>query len=147
MDSAPRRRTGRRSRTCQLTDRARWISILRNLWLVLRDGHQVLKLDMAKGTIHVVAGTGKKGFSGNGGPAREAALNGPKGIAVSPDGRKVYLADTENHCIRLIDPRLARSRCFAGPARRGTVLRRCPAMQAGASATARCSSMLMAQCS
>ena len=71
------------------------------LWLALREGHAVYRLDLARGTIHHVAGTGEKGFSGEGGPAKNARLNGPKGIAVGPKS-DVYVADTENHVIRVI---------------------------------------------
>jgi streptogramin lyase len=73
-----------------------------NLWLALREGNQVYKLDLKTGTLHHFAGTGKQGFTGNGGPAKEAALSGPKGICVAPDGN-IYLADTESHSIRMID--------------------------------------------
>jgi streptogramin lyase len=73
-----------------------------NLWLATREGNQVFKFDLKKGVIHHVAGTGKKGFSGNGGPAKEATLSGPKGLAISPAGN-VYLADTESHTVRMID--------------------------------------------
>ena len=57
---------------------------------------------MSKGVIHHVAGTGAKGFGGNGGPAKEATLSGPKGISIGPDGN-AYLADTESHSVRFID--------------------------------------------
>ena len=46
-----------------------------NLWIALREGNAVFKLDLAKGTAHHIAGNGKKGFTGNGGPAAEATLN------------------------------------------------------------------------
>lgn len=75
-----------------------------NLWLATREGNQVFRIDPAAGVIHHVAGTGAKGFTGNGGPARDATLSGPKGIAVGTDG-VVYLVDTESHSIRRIDPR------------------------------------------
>ena len=75
-----------------------------NLWLALREGNAVYRLDPSAGTLHHVAGTGKTGFTGNGGPAKLATLSGPKGISVAPDGR-VYLADTESHSIRVIDPK------------------------------------------
>jgi streptogramin lyase len=75
-----------------------------NLWLATREGNQVFRLDLKAGRIHHAAGTGKKGFTGNGGPAREATLSGPKGIAVGPNG-DVYLVDTESHSIRVIDAR------------------------------------------
>lgn len=73
-----------------------------NLWLALREGNAVYRLDLAVGTIHHVAGTGRKGFTGNGGPAKAATLSGPKGLSIGPDGN-VYLADTESHSIRMID--------------------------------------------
>jgi streptogramin lyase len=72
-----------------------------DLWLATREGNQVFRLDLKAGRIHHVAGTGKKGFGGNGGPAREATLSGPKGIAVGPEG-DVYLVDTESHSIRKV---------------------------------------------
>lgn len=72
-----------------------------NLWLATREGNQVFKFDRRTGKIEHVAGTGKKGFTGNGGPAKEATLSGPKGIAVAVNG-DVYLVDTESHSIRRI---------------------------------------------
>ncbi|MCB1065028.1 MAG: SMP-30/gluconolactonase/LRE family protein [Verrucomicrobiae bacterium] len=76
-----------------------------DLWLALREGNQVFRIDMKTGTLHHVAGTGKKGFNANSGPALEANLSGPKGVAVSPDGTFVYLADTESHSVRAINLR------------------------------------------
>lgn len=76
-----------------------------DIWLALREGNQVYRIDMKAGTLHHVAGTGKKGFEGNGGPAKEATLSGPKGVAISPDGKLIYLADTESHSVRAIDLR------------------------------------------
>jgi streptogramin lyase len=75
-----------------------------NLWLALREGNAVYKFDLKLGTVHHIAGTGKKGFTGNGGPAKQATLSGPKGLSIGPDGN-VYLADTESHSIRMIDVR------------------------------------------
>jgi len=74
-----------------------------NLWLALREGNRVVKFDRIKGTIHHVAGTGAKGFTGNGGPAAQATLSGPKGIVVDDLRKLVYLADTESHTLRAID--------------------------------------------
>jgi streptogramin lyase len=89
-----------------------------NLWLALREGNAVLKLDLAKGVIHLEAGTGQKGFTGDGGPAKDATLNGPKGISVGPNGN-VYIADTENHAIRMIDVKKGTIELVAGTGQRG----------------------------
>jgi streptogramin lyase len=72
------------------------------MWIALREGHSVWKLDLASGVVSHVAGSGKKGFTGDGGPAKEATFDGPKGIALGPDGN-VYVMDTENHAARKID--------------------------------------------
>lgn len=71
-------------------------------WLALREGNSVLKLDPKSGIINHIAGTGKSGFTGNGGPAKLATLAGPKGVSLDASGN-VYLADTESHTIRMID--------------------------------------------
>lgn len=72
------------------------------LWIALREGHSVWRMDLPSGVLQHVAGTGKSGFTGDGGPAKEATFDGPKGIAIGPD-KCVYVADTENHAIRKID--------------------------------------------
>jgi streptogramin lyase len=72
-----------------------------SLYLALREGNACYRIDLREGRIHHLAGTGKKGYSGDGQEARAARLNGPKGIAIGPRG-EIYLADTENHAIRVI---------------------------------------------
>ena len=70
------------------------------IYLALREGNAVHRIT-PRGTIHHLAGTGAQGFTGDGGPARQATLGGPKGLAIS--GRGLYVVDTENHAIRRID--------------------------------------------
>lgn len=84
-----------------------------NLWLATREGNQVFRFDLSAGKIHHVAGTGAKGFTGNGGPAREATLSGPKGIAIDAEDN-VWLADTESHSVRMIDARSGNLELIAG---------------------------------
>jgi streptogramin lyase len=89
-----------------------------NLWLALREGNAVYMLDMKTRTLHHVAGTGKEGSSGDGGPARQATLSGPKGLSVGPDGN-IYLADTESHTIRMINLANLTMERVAGTGERG----------------------------
>jgi hypothetical protein len=72
------------------------------LWIALREGHSVWKMNLQSGILNHVAGTGKRGYTGDGGPAKDATFDGPKGIALGPDN-SIYIADTENHAIRKID--------------------------------------------
>ena len=91
-----------------------------NLWLALREGNAVYTINMNGPVrrIRRVAGTGKQGFTGNGGPALDATLSGPKGLAVGPDGN-VYLADTESHSVRMIDVKRGTLELIAGTGEKG----------------------------
>lgn len=89
-----------------------------SLYLALREGNQVYRMDLKSGTLHHLAGTGKKGFTGNGGPAKKATLSGPKGIALGPDG-DIYLADTESHTVRVIRARSGLLEVVIGDGNRG----------------------------
>jgi DNA-binding beta-propeller fold protein YncE len=71
------------------------------MYLALREGNAVYRADLRAQKLSHVAGTGMQGNSGDGNPAVAARLDGPKGIAVGPGG-DIYLADTENHTIRVI---------------------------------------------
>jgi streptogramin lyase len=72
------------------------------LWIALREGHGVWRMSLEDGVLHHVAGTGKAGFTGDGGPAARATFNGPKGIAVGLNG-DVFVVDSANNAIRWID--------------------------------------------
>ncbi len=72
-----------------------------DLYLALREGNAIFRIDGLTQTLHRVAGTGEQGYSGDGGPALNAKLSGPKGLTYS-DG-SLYLADTESHTIRRVD--------------------------------------------
>jgi streptogramin lyase len=89
-----------------------------NLWLVTREGNQVFKLDLKAGVIHHMAGSGKKGFAGNGGPAKAADLSGPKGVAIDAEGN-AWLADTESHTVRMIDAKTGNLELIAGTGEKG----------------------------
>ncbi len=72
-----------------------------DLYLALREGNAILRIDRRTQTLHRIAGTGQQGYAGDGGPAVNAKLGGPKGLAYRPG--ELFVADTENHVIRRID--------------------------------------------
>ena len=72
-----------------------------NLYITDRNNHRIRKVD-STGTITTIAGTGKDGFSGDGGPASQAQLNFPTGVAVDGEGN-LYIADAPNDRIRKVD--------------------------------------------
>lgn len=53
-------------------------------------------------TLATRAGTGEPGYSGDGGPASQACLNEPKGLAIDGQGN-LFVADSENHVVRRVD--------------------------------------------
>ena len=69
------------------------------MWIALREGHSVWKMDLMTRRLTHVAGDGSKGYRDGAGVT--AQFNGPKGIAVGPRGH-VYVVDTENQAIRRI---------------------------------------------
>ncbi len=72
-----------------------------NPWVVSRDSNLVLKLDLKSGTIKHVAGNGQKGSDGDGGPAKKASLNSPKGISIDREG-SAWIVDGGNYSIRKV---------------------------------------------
>ena len=88
-----------------------------DIYLALREGNAIYRIAAAADTLHHVAGTGKQGYSGDGGPAHAAELGGPKGLAYR--GGTLYVADTENHVIRAIDIRSGIIDTVIGTGQRG----------------------------
>ncbi len=72
-----------------------------SLYLALREGNSIFRIDLEQRTLHHLAGTGKSGYSGDGGPAKLAQLAGPKGVCLSKTG-DLYFADTESHTVRVL---------------------------------------------
>jgi sugar lactone lactonase YvrE len=68
--------------------------------LYVADSDQVRKI-ATNGRVTTVAGTGETGFSGDGGPATEARLNTPSGLAVDAAGN-LYIADRGNNRVRRV---------------------------------------------
>jgi sugar lactone lactonase YvrE len=89
-----------------------------NLYLVLRQGNAVYRIDARAERIYHLGGTGETGYTGDGGPAKSARFAGPKGVAWAPDN-SLYLADTENHVIRRIDLKTGIITTVVGTGKRG----------------------------
>ena len=73
-----------------------------NLYIADTNNHRIRRVNAATGTITTIAGTGESGFNGDGGPATQALLWGPTGVAVDLAG-DIYIADTDNRRIRRVD--------------------------------------------
>jgi sugar lactone lactonase YvrE len=72
-----------------------------NLYIADTENNRVRKVDR-DGIIRTIAGSGKRGYSGDGGPATEAALKDPISIAVDRKGN-VFFSDHHNSVIRKVD--------------------------------------------
>jgi DNA-binding beta-propeller fold protein YncE len=73
-----------------------------NVFIADAANQRIRRID-PDGTIATVAGTGGAGFAGDGGPATEAELHKPTGVAVSRKG-ELFIADEYNHRIRRVGP-------------------------------------------
>jgi sugar lactone lactonase YvrE len=77
------------------------VDVAGNVYLADEPGHRVWKVDPS-GIITAFAGTGQPGFSGDGGPADQAQLNGPYGLTVDAEGN-LFIGDYENSRVRRVD--------------------------------------------
>jgi sugar lactone lactonase YvrE len=71
------------------------------MYIADTENNRIRKVDQ-DGIIHTVAGTGKEGYSGDGGPATKAALNLPTGIALDGEGN-LFIACHHNSRVRKVD--------------------------------------------
>jgi sugar lactone lactonase YvrE len=88
-----------------------------DLYVALREGNAIYRIDALSQTLHRIAGTGEQGYSGDGGSALKAKLSGPKGLAVGPGS--LYIADTESHTIRRLDLKTGIISTVLGTGQRG----------------------------
>lgn len=72
-----------------------------NLYIADSENLRIRRVDAQTQVISTVAGNGSDGFSGDGGPATNAPLSFPQGVAVDSQSN-ILIADTENHAIRLV---------------------------------------------
>ncbi len=73
-----------------------------NLYFSERDTCSVRRIGASSGRITTVAGDGTCGFSGDGGPATDAELADPSGLAIAPNG-DIAIADTTNCRVRRVN--------------------------------------------
>jgi trimeric autotransporter adhesin len=72
-----------------------------NLYVIENGAGTIRRVDSKTGSIHTIAGTGRQGFSGDGGPATKAQIE-PAALALDSLGN-LYFSDVENNRIRKID--------------------------------------------
>lgn len=72
--------------------------------LIIADcgNNRVVRIDAATGVLTLVAGNGAASFSGDGGPATQASLNAPSGVALDAAGN-LYISDSASNRIRRVD--------------------------------------------
>ena len=87
------------------------------MYLALREGNAIYRIDPGTGTIFHVAGTGESGLHGRRRDGTARQLSGPKGIACAGD--ELYIADTESHIIRRIDLKSGVITTVVGTGQRG----------------------------
>jgi len=90
--------------TSALLNEPTWVAVGADgrLFISDRDNNRV-RVVSTRGAISTLAGTGAAGFSGDGGPAVKAMLDGPAGLAVDAAG-DLYVADSNNRRVRIIRP-------------------------------------------
>lgn len=90
-----------------------------NLYEAEAMNHCIRRVDAATGVITTVAGIGEEGYSGDGGPAVEAAMNQPYSLDIDADGN-LYIVDRLNAVIRKVDARTGVISTVAGTGEPGS---------------------------
>jgi sugar lactone lactonase YvrE len=73
-----------------------------NIFLSDSNNSRIRRVDAVSGLISTIAGNGTSGYSGDGGPATQAAISQPGGLAIDGAG-DIYFADSGNDVVRSID--------------------------------------------
>jgi len=83
--------------------------------LIIADSHndRIRRVDKPTGIISTIAGSGDNGYDGDEKPATQAALNTPSAVACAPNG-DIYIADTLNNRVRMIDVKTGLIHTVAG---------------------------------
>jgi GT2 family glycosyltransferase/DNA-binding beta-propeller fold protein YncE len=83
--------------------------------LIVADSHndRIRRVDRPTRVITTIAGSGENGYDGDEKPAIEAALNTPSAVATAPNG-DIYIADTLNYRIRMLEAKTGLIHTVAG---------------------------------
>ena len=73
-----------------------------NLFIADTNNQRIRRVDATTGIITTIAGSGSESFGGDGGPATDAGLNSPNGVALDAAGN-LFIADSDNVRIRRVD--------------------------------------------
>ncbi|KAL0480367.1 NHL repeat-containing protein, partial [Acrasis kona] len=77
-------------------------SYLNILYIADSNNNAIRAVNITTNVIYTFAGTGTSGFSGDGGSAKSATLNGPQYVSVDSLNNLVYIADSGNHVVRVV---------------------------------------------
>lgn len=84
------------------------------LYIADAGNDRIRAVDLESGIITTVAGSGARGFSGDGGDPLSATMQQPRDVAVTPDGASLYIADLGNDRIRIVSLPSRLINTFAG---------------------------------
>jgi DNA-binding beta-propeller fold protein YncE len=85
-----------------------------NVYIADRHNHCVRRVDGTSGMITTFAGNGSAEFSGDGGPASQAGIVEPNGLALDPANGRLFIADVADHRVRVVDLATGNIATFAG---------------------------------
>lgn len=84
-----------------------------NFYVCDTGNSRIRRIDGGTRFISTIAGNGTEGYSGNGGPGWAAAMSSPRGVTADANGN-LYIADTNNNCIRFLDIQTGMLQTIAG---------------------------------
>jgi hypothetical protein len=96
---------------CELDERG-------NLYVAEAGNHCIRKVNLKTGTITTVAGTSRKGYSGDGGPSTKATFNEPYSVVVDKDDN-LYISDRLNAVVRKVNGKTGVVSTIAGTGKKG----------------------------
>lgn len=102
-DGGPAKKAAIHASTGQAADPSNRIVMHEGKLYMVDSQNSVVRVIDENGIINTIAGLGAAGYIGDGGPATAAQFAIPRDLAIGPDG-EIYIADTDNSCVRVINP-------------------------------------------